>query len=419
MIRLNIPLERGKQTTRHPRRVVWHDIAYVCIVVFIFLFLGNMWFTRNTISNITPENTWITLRFTPNQFTWGTISDILANTAIITDRDITINDLKPYINGEFALFIKKDGSTSIAIRSQQKQIPREILDSNSIFSDESKNSGTVLLSNKQEQTYEAKFSKPWFYFIPTWSKKLGTVYISDDNFHTKGLILQDKSNFIIRISGKSILEKQSEKNITEEIASFSLNTLLLSNSSIPDLFQKLKTIVINNNDSLGVLLEFDKNLISNNQLQEIINQYSLQQSIKTKNWLLPDGTIAKEMLTNVSSISEEEIVVNGKSLIKIQPSTNSELLMYNNETTTVLSNNENLIGLYLENPNRTKTKSCKGNIGHINIEGFDKFNKITKTMFSPQTISSTFESIGINSRLLFTDFTFCNEQLNDSSIESS
>ncbi len=127
MARLNIPFSRNHRKIRHARRV-FLAVCVVIITVWAAAWKGaDAWFTRDTVFLAAPIGTVAEIRFTPKKADWEILSSYFGDTPLISGRPLTIKNIQPITDGEFAVFIAEDGTTSLGIRS--KDIPEDTLDS--------------------------------------------------------------------------------------------------------------------------------------------------------------------------------------------------------------------------------------------------------------------------------------------------
>lgn len=89
--------------------------------------VSTAWFTRDTVFLAAPVGTMAEIRFTPGKNDWETLLSYFGDTPLISGRALSLRNIAPITNGEFAVFIGEDGRTSVAIRS--KGIPEDMLDS--------------------------------------------------------------------------------------------------------------------------------------------------------------------------------------------------------------------------------------------------------------------------------------------------
>lgn len=364
MQRLNIPLHRhSKITRRHSRRVISLLIGTSLLCGCLFLWTSKTILTKDTLTVAAPENTVAALHFSPNQKTWEQTEAFLHNIPLISDRGITIQDVKTYIYGGFSLFIQEDGTTSLAIRAKKEQVPESFLDTHQITIQEVDTS-TLLLSSSLIPISGLKepeqVKKSLFKFG---AKKIATLTVKQNDIFIQGPIFTTKNEAFIHLPTQEIAPIPLEAVPSSTFAVMSTpawtnNESLLSNSvlsflesdnaiNFSDFVSALSSngflLLAQEENQNSFLVKILDPSLSKEGIVSMLRTSAAILSAKTQDWTLEDGDIVEEIVSDGSAISIEEIVLSGRSVTRI-PTTDATYLYYasfNDET--YITNDEGLL----------------------------------------------------------------------------
>ncbi len=430
MERLNIQLSRHIQTTRRPRWVVWLLVLLFAVVICVTYWITTLWFTRDTIYEAAPANTIVALRF----FTGGTkeehISSFLKNIPLITNRSIVFDDLRPFLQGEFIVFLKKNGTRSIAIRSN-KLLPQSLLDSGHISQQQIKKN-IVLLSEQTEQVHNFSMRPKIIPAIPVPGKTwIGEIAL--DGQARRGWIFDTKKSVIFslpeRISHAKFLgvpdhtiaflssPTHSSAKTDPLLAPFLplIDPIIGSDAKVylNQLSDKVETVFVTHDEKgTGFFLTIkqsadDKKL----DIRKLLQSISALNSPKIQKATLSDGSFIQELISDPDSVSVEQVTVLGSSLYRVE--TNHEMLLAGtmDNTSFILTNREDLLRFYKgQKQNKTKQSICGANRMGFSLE---QMNDLAKSQAhslqssSFEQLNQRFSSIGIVSKMYSTDINIC------------
>ncbi len=386
MQRLNIPLSRNSKTTRRTRWVVWLLVILGCFVAAGALWASTLWFTRDTIYRAAPEQTVMTVRFFLSGEKGGHVASLLQRTALISNRPLTLSDLAPHINGELALFIKEDGSYSVAYRTNNTPISQTLLDAQAITS-QTIGKRIVLLSEATEVLKPLPLNAK---FLPGFSWP-GHVWIGElvNNGESKrSFLFASNEQLTIQLPNK-ISAKTAFKTVPENVFAY-LSTPLLSNASekfIESFLPLMQSTLDPTSLSVfkGLLTQEGRVVLSEDargagfflqtkeqDLKNPIHLGSMLQTIAALNdpkniqITLEDQTTINEIIMSPESVSVKEITLLGSNMNRIRIN-GTELLAGRMENEQiVLTNREELFRAFKDGSAGGR-KMCSGNIMGISL----------------------------------------------------
>ncbi len=401
---LHIPLTRHRKTTRHSRRVVWIVASFACLSI-LATTISRVWLTRNTVFQAAPENSQVAIQLLLNKRTWPILQQLLENTPLVSNRDLTITDIAPFAHGELGWFFHDDGTRSIAIRSQQDDIPTDLLDAKHVVVQET-NPHVFLLSEKLQPISGLGISSSYFrnLFISPFSTVLG-------EYHEKN---QGKSARISHRSGKisfqlpiRVDEIESETKylpietflylftpvlsnnemIRDVVGAFSHTAAPLFHESLQDFISNLASnhgqFLLANPENPTFLFASDADIPD--QLRVDLLQVSLSlQNPSIRTLALTDGTSTKELIADPDLVPVELRTVEGTEFFRA--STDENTIFSSKGTKPIVSNDENLIRNWLSQTQEDKKlMPCDTNIAFLettnlldaNFESSDYYKNAT------------------------------------------
>jgi len=366
MLRLNIPISNNQST--RPKltkgRVLWILISLVSLFLVPFI-LAKLWFTRDTLSSYAPEGTVAVIHLTPSRQAWTKIINDFNNLPIISERSLTIKDLATLKTNEISIFLLEDNKSAVAIKTQEKNLQREMLSSYGI-SIQKIGSNRWLLSNGL-LPYSTESKTSWS-FKSIWPKTIGTVYL--DNF--LGQIKINKNGYSVSTpnikkitnllpnlpeSVTAAVSFQPELNIDLSSAFERFDTLLgpLQTIKSGEIAQRIKenggSIILTNN---GFLIE---TVFESSFLSQIIQIASAFQNPITKDMPMPDGSVVKEMFIDKTGANFESVWING-SEAKSVTTENGYFLAFDGEKTDILTSDKTLLEEYLNKKSEKISPVC-------------------------------------------------------------
>lgn len=430
MAHLNIPLSRAVSTTRHSWRVVWLLVPLFVVIGIIIVWLSTLWFTRDSIYRAAPTGTQMTARFFLKNSTSESISYLFNNIPLISSRALTLNDLKPYIHGEFAVFINENGSYSLAIRTNKKHLPISLLNSQHITQKPISNS-IVLLSNKIESVNGLHLKKSLFppFYNPTkkWIGELVTSTTKKRNF-----LFSTKSQFEIhlpKIKQSQVYFSNVPNNL---IAYLSLPVLTdtqpnnaitvflpmiytVFNEGFLDMLKNIiqkNSLIILSSDENGIGY-FIKTELTNNKhsidLTAILQSLVALKSTKIKQSPLEDGSMIQEIALDPDSIDVQQITIQGIQVKKVN--NNNETIMTGLANNMFfITNREELLKNSLLNEKKINNVTCGGNLGLFSIKKLKEISNTHQNYLNANILdlfSDKFSYIGLKNNRISSQINFC------------
>ena len=429
MQRLNIQLSRHIQTTRRPRWVVWLLPILFVLMAIASYYTTTLWFTRDTIYEAAPENTIVAFRFFVGGSKKDQISTILGNIPLISDRAIDFADLSPYTNGEFVVFLKKDGSHSVALRTNA-QLPQSLLDSEQIVQKQI-DTHIVLLSAEAEQTQKLAIAPkliPVFTFPgKTW---VGEIIVSGQK--KRGWIFNTKKSLVLSLPIQGLrtdffgVPDNAMAFISSKTTSTSSDTDLITpflpliapiigseaKSYLDQISQNINTVFLTNDDrGVGFLLSSKPSDDKQVDIRKLLQSISALNTPKIQKTALSDGTFIQELISDPDSVSVEQVTILGLPMNRVGTSNQSILAGFTDDKHLILTNRENLLRFYKEkSKSKTKQTICGANSLGISFDQLSNLIKLHATSLQAKPflqLSEQFTSVGVVSELFSTDINIC------------
>lgn len=349
MERLNIPLRRTRKTTRHTRRVVWILSIVVAVVLILGTYLlSTMWFTRDTLSDLRPVDTVATIRLLPTEKNTEIIKQHLNTSPIITKRGVKISDILPSVHGELALYLRKDGSHIVGLRSDRKHLPGDLLDANEIVVQNPK-PGVFLLSNTLVATQKA--SRPHRFHVPIhWPSEayVGTMTLHSEDGELTGHIAATMDDLTVRFPKQTMPQVNTMALSEAEYAG--LSTPLLTNSITSTTFRDIARHFTNalggispktmmrrmqqggevylgeRGEDETFLLVMDRGDLKTTSIRNTLKTVASLRNPSTKTTTLPDDSSIQEIIANPDDVDLETDTISGTRFLKTPGTTQRALL---------------------------------------------------------------------------------------------
>ncbi len=390
-------------------------MGFCAIVLFVFIQQATiLWFTRNTVFVAAPEATQIAVQLILNKKTWPVLQRALAQTPLISNRSLTVEDILPYTQGEMGWFFGQDGSRSIAIHTQPEKLPKELLDSEHIVVQQVSNH-TFLLSEKLQPISGIKANGISSKWIPSLKTQIGEFYDREQNHRTS--IYATKQGLSIDLDIKYPEKYTFDQKEIPTDASLVLSTPVLpstlSHTQIDQFDQFVNPLIGHSlNDLVSSILSkkgilFTKNpssflLSSETSIKEADRIRFLQTAIVLKNptiqaKTLPDKTSVQEFIADPTTVSIENRTVSGKEFFRA--GNGSESLFLSKDRSFILSNNEEMLRDWLNKDQKKKSSlSCDADIAFVDMKNLfanDSFTKINNDADIFRLLFSKFHSISL------------------------
>jgi hypothetical protein len=396
---LNIPLLRNVQTTRrHSRRVVWFLVICAMASGALLWRLTDLFFMQNSIFDATPEHAVAMVRFHPSQKTWGDLLSLLDQTPLISNRPLTVSDIQPFIKGEFAVFFDNQGNKSLAIKSSEKSLPRDLLDSLGITVQKIHGnlfllSETLMPIGNEKKNIQNKGAFFFFNLIGSFALKteenewiLGPISLKNNEVNvslpSRGEITNSKiitpQNTIasLSIQGWTFSDSETISSSINKLTGFEENFLAFISNE-----KQANIILVKNSEENGISYLFSA--VPTKTKEEMIRFLKQAVALYEPNidrWTLKDGSIASELRADPSNISYEEVNVSGSPLVHFSTQNNSDLYFYQGKDDFFISDSESLASAFLNED----TSKING-ICFVNLELARVFLQ-NKTFFSMEYI---------------------------------
>jgi hypothetical protein len=430
--RLNIPLHRYQQATRLPRRVV-STLAVLAVAGALGVGVaGTCWFERDTTSAAAPQETALVLHFQPNRVTWKAVERALGSTTLISNRPLTVSDIRPFVRGEFSLFVDKGGIRSIAVRAKRDEVPIDLLDSLGILATETSR-GVFLLSDRPVARMNWSPSRIWFGWI-RWPTRwhIGEAYLVDEP-NMRGPIFASAKSTVIRLPKQEIFPLPWNRLPSGTI--FALATPVLPNTSIAGITDSIDTILASYDtptagqltaqlaERAGFLLlsggerstsfvfgteadDFAKNL-----QQKIIQTAAALQTPRLRPFALPDQSVGQEMIVDPSLTTIEETTVSGSLVARAAAGQGVYLYTTESNGQFFVSNDQNLLTFGVAGNARDSVRTpCGGNALFLGLR--DLLDASSGALTSRPTdatsmIANVYSDISVSQGWLFTNLHLC------------
>ncbi len=429
MARLNIQLSRHIQTTRRPRWVVWLSMILFLFTCITTYFLSNLWFAQDKIYKAAPTETVVALRFFTGGSKQNQIASLFQNIPLISNRALEYQDIKNYINGEFAVFIKVDGSRSVAIRTK-KPFPQTLFDSQYITKKQIEKD-LFLLSENSVQTetmhVASKFFSPLPFTKKTW---IGEIVLADSP--KRGMIYDAKDQMILSFPERNT--PRIEIAVPENTFAFFINASndanKIQNSSVFLPFLPLIQSVIGNDlqnalellsgkidrleltkdqNGIGFLLSAKQSTQTPFDVRLLLQSISALNSPKIEKKALVDNTPMQEIIADPNAVSIEHVTIFGTPMLRVQK--NNESMFAGSETGhLLLTNREELIGFAKESVKKKQHTICDGNVLGVSLDEMNLLRKARTTFLNIsifEQFGANFSSFGIKNKLYSTEVHFC------------
>lgn len=391
MQRLNIPLHRNQHTTRLSRRVV-SLVGFVVAAGCVALALASTaWYGRDTTSASAPEGTRLVLHISPNRLTWDDTERVFGNIPLLSDRPLTVSDIRPFTRGEFSVFVGEDGTRSIAVRANKRDVPTKSFDALGIFAQETSR-GVFLLSSKPMARMGWTPGHVWLGFIH-WpnAAHIGSVHFIEEET-VRGSLFVTGKRVIVRIP-KQPLSEIPWKSVPSNTIS-ALATPALPNTSVASVTEAIDTILSSydtpsaawlserlltmpgeillakSDESLDFLFAASSDDFDKNQQQKIIQTAVAMENPQIQQITLPDGTRAQEIIVDPTLTTIEETTVAGTLVSRAATSNGRYLYTAERPGYFAVTSSQSLLEHWLKNSKINKeSASCLGNAAYLDLRG--------------------------------------------------
>lgn len=427
-------MRRYQHTTRLSRRVVSLFVILAALGFGSLVFGGMLWYGRDTTSAAAPQDTEIVLHFSPNRLTWDNVERALQDIPLISGRPLTASDIKPFTNGEFSVFIETDGTRSLAIRSNQDDLPSETLDTLGILTEEVKN-GVFLLSDRPKARTEWKPARVWTAWMH-WPNvtRIGTIHLLENDESTRGAIYSGRDRLHIRLPNQHVTHLAWKTLPEGTIAALSTPALpnsgidtvayaidrLLSSYAAPSahiLSQRFLTepggiLLRKQGESINFLLSSSSNAFGKDQEQALLQASAAFTQPRIQTLVLPDETEAQEIIVDPSLSTVEETTIGGALVSRVAAHAGTYLYSAEHEGSFAMTDDQELLGQWIDNErtNENRSSSCDGNAFYLNLQELLRLSTPITPSRSAElipTISAIYPKVSVDTNFLFTTIHLC------------
>lgn len=412
MERLHIPFSRHTQTTHRQRWVVWLLGAVLVTLLFFVSRAGTVWFSRNTIFSLAPEETVLAVQLQLTKKTQPIWQAFLDSVPLISKRSLDIEDFIPLAHGELALFITKQGDQAVALRATKNSLPQTLLEKYHISVQEKGN--FVLLSEKLLPITGIEASSRRSFFPSVKNMWLGTVFIPEEK--QEGIIYRNSSSTVIEFKTKK--QRSSEQKYVENTDLY-LNRLLINENDVSSIksMRRLLTSLLKKKDGEKPLLINDQEMSVLFRQTEtsadtllIFKNHSFTTEDVTRNLQiigalakpsfanvpLPDGTSYDKIVVSPDLIPVEQISLNEESVYRVAGGSHEFILALFKNNELLLSNSQTFIEDYLAQSSYEKRNLCETHdylnpetlLSQIQLEAFDPLVSVYEKIFSQFSLIS-------------------------------
>jgi hypothetical protein len=339
---------------------------------------------QDTVSAAAPEGTVLALRFTPGRGGWDQVERTLGQIPLISNRPITTEGLRPFTQGEFALFVSADGTRSVAIHASKAALPRAELDALGIMVSEV-HPNVFLLSDRPLATSGVKMK--WSFTLPPapWQgfSRIGTAYVADADasgpvyatpfgleIRLRNLALAKPSGLPVPNDAVAVLSTPLLPNIDFDwlIKDIEIQTEALGAPST-DTFKQLLggtggVVLTKGGGFLVVMNAANFDLPAQKNLLRLAA--AMQSPTKTP-WILPDNSQADEILVDPSSVTVEEATVQGTDVLRVHGKNGNALSSASKDGHFALTNDDALLESWLAGSATKPNGPCGSSILSLDV----------------------------------------------------
>ncbi|MCR4314606.1 MAG: hypothetical protein NUV84_05175 [Candidatus Uhrbacteria bacterium] len=365
MQHLNIPLKRHTKTTRPMRQVVWLLVGLLVVTGFLAYRAGALWFNQGKILSMAPSDTIIAVELQLNERTAPFLLDWLAGVPLLSDRSLELRDLAPYVHGDLAVFVTKDGGRSVAIRSDESDLPTKLLSQFSITS-QIQEPFVLLSPTLVPMTGTTSFMSPLLPSIGrTW---LGRVVLPQDGLAGNLFISTTSLTLGVETNKRVTGENRAIPEATIALGGLSwgeegsvlpgLGQILSERSLILENTGSIEVAVVPAESGLEILLKIEAPEATSEDLIRELEQIGAFARPTIASQILPDGTQLEEILVQPELVSVEEISTNIGVSYRVPVGGGVYILAALHKGSVLFSNSQTLLERYAEETKGEEGTNC-------------------------------------------------------------
>lgn len=390
-----------------------------------------LWYGRDTVSASAPQDTAMVLHFHPNRPKWTATERALGDMTLVSNRSLTVSDIRTFANGEFSVFIGNDGSRSVAVRSSKDRLPTQTLDALGILAEET-SSGVFLLSDRPVARMDWEPSHVWFgsiHWPGAW--RIGNIHMVEDR-DVRGPIYASATKVRIRLPKQQIATIPWKTLPTDTIIALAMPAL--PNASVVGVTTSIDAILSSydtptataiaehvlgtpgavllkkTEDQLGFLITTDLSDFAKDLQQKLIQTAAALQAPRVRPLTLPDNTIAEEMIVDPSLTTVEETTVAGILVSRVATTDGDYLFTAESDEAFALSNQQDLLEYLLKDGENGQKPSCNGNAIYLNLTEFllASSDALTaRTTNDLVTLNGEYGTIAVDQGWFYTNIRLC------------
>lgn len=350
-----------------------------------------LWYGRDTVSASAPQDTAIVLHFHPNRLKWTATQRALGDMTLVSNRSLTVSDIRTFANGEFSVFIGNDGSRSVAVRSSQERLPTDELDALGILAEETSR-GVFLLSDRPVARMDWKPSHVWFgavHWPGTW--RIGNIHMVEDR-DVRGPIYASATKTRIRLPKQQLATIPWKTLPVDTILALAMPAL--PNTSIIGVTDSIDAVLSSydtttaatiaehllttpgaillkkETNRLGFLITTAQENFAKDLQQKIIQTAAALQAPRIRPLTLPDNTIAEEIVVDPSLTTVEETTVAGILVSRVATTDGDYLYTAESNDAFAITNEQHLLEYRLQDGEDGQKLACDGNAVYLNLTEF-------------------------------------------------
>ncbi|OGL67043.1 hypothetical protein A2856_00975 [Candidatus Uhrbacteria bacterium RIFCSPHIGHO2_01_FULL_63_20] len=387
--------------------------------------VSGAWFARDSVSAAAPDGTTAMLRFEPRRRSWPLIERALGDIPLVSNRPMTIRDIEPFIQGEFAVFIGPDSHRSVAIRTQERLIPPGLLDSFGMTMQRVK-PGVFHLSDRLESVHGMGRGRGWSMPAAVWSgkKKLGVAVFNDG---TRATIYGNDRFLELRLPDTNLptMDPTGGEAILAALATPLLPNTDISWISIPfnaiavpfdgpdaqtitNWVSGIGSVILGHDGAF--LFAINKENFGEDEPKDVIRLAAALQSPKAQTWELPDKSRAMEIVADPSRMTVQSSVLSGHELLTVPMDDGRSMHALTSVDTLLIGNDRSLIQSWIDKAGRNRKDPCLGNFLFARLPELLAAADAVQDGYRPTLltdVSRQFRSVGMNNGWMHTSVTLC------------
>ncbi len=391
-----------------------------------------IWYGRDTTSAAAPEGTVVVLHLNLSHFSWDDANRAFRNVPLVSNRPLTIDDIRPFTRGELSLFIDEDGTRSVAIRSSKKDLPTRLTDSLGIIAKDM-GKGVYLLSDRPLARMDWNPPHVWLSSLHSpFSSHIGSIHLLGAD-GMSGAVYASKEELSVRLP-KQRLSKLSWRHIPEgtiaamstpalpnaDISGVSMamdavlssyQTPSVSNISSQILAKSGMAILTHDGNAFHFLIISDDSSFTRDQQRKMIQVAAALQTPRIEAFQLPDTSTAKEIIVDPSYSTVEEITIAGTLVSRTSTSEGGYFYLANKDETFAISDDQSLVEFWLASKNPSKKiAACHANSLFLNVRSMMATSATFLSARSLNTLNqlgNQFSIIGVEEKWLHTVIHSC------------